>query len=88
MIEVGQYLNDGTHELLVGAIKKYNDKDYAYLINEEAEEGFFVEYFKENDGVRFNKVKSIPLIKLLFIEFSDIEKLIKERRFDELSDFE
>ena len=68
MIEEGQYLNDGTHELLVGAVKKYKGKDYAYLINEEAEEGFFVEYYKENDGVRFNRVESVPLIKLLFIE--------------------
>lgn len=84
MIEVGQYLNDGNHELLVGAIKEYNGKNYAYLLNEEVEEGFFVEYNKENDGVRFTKVTSEPLIKLLFIEFSDIKKMINEKNFDEL----
>lgn len=84
MIEEGQYLNDGINELLVGAVKKYKEKNYAYLINEEKEEGFFVEYYEENDGVRFNKVNSLPLIKLLFIEFSDIENILKERNFDEL----
>lgn len=82
MIEVGQYLNDGTNELLVGHIKEYKDKLYAYLIDEQKEIGFFVECIRENDGYRFNRVKSKTLTELLIIEFSDIENVIKNQKID------
>lgn len=78
MVEPGMYLDNNGKKYYVGAVKDYKDKTYAYLIDEENEFGFFVEVIEENDGCRFNRVKSEELVKLLIVEFSDIKNVIKE----------
>lgn len=77
-IEPGIYLNNGESELLVADVRDYKEKKYAYLIDENEEVGYFVEIIREGNGFKFNRVQSEQLTKLLLIEFSDIEKMIKE----------
>ena len=78
MIETGMYLNNNGKKYLVGAIKEYKEKLYAYLIDEENEFGFFVEVIEENEGCRFNRIKSESLVKLLILEFADLKNVLKE----------
>ena len=78
MIEPGIYLNNGQNELLVGAVKYYKDKQYAYVIDEVNEIGFFLEIERVDDGFNFTRVQSQELANLLIIEFSDIRNILKE----------
>ena len=80
MIEPGLYLNDGVNDLLVAAVKYYKEKQYAYLIDEKDEIGFFVEIIRENEGFRFERVTSPELSELLIIEFSEIKDILEKVR--------
>ena len=83
-IEIGQYVTDGTKNLVVHDIKEHEGKKYIALYDEENEVLYFYELIRDNSGWKFEKVTNESLFKQLIILFSEIKEKIKEGKIDEI----